>query len=407
MMPNVYQELDELAKRTKEAKLIAIRGMSHNAPQQVMRERQNLKHAAFWGSPVYSVEGEEFSIGNKVYRGVGFLGYWMYAEEMVDAWCCYFTTPKGIKLDIDKTPLKERDYILHPLCLDGGFFVPKDGGLQFLDDGHIIMLSQSGLFSGGGGNAAARKAWDSYREALIMAQRHAQKASELSNQLVRYQQQLGMTRADNQALTKEMHEYQDKCRQARVAYDKFLVEKEALIDMVDALHEENGSLRSNLGVKLANVDKHINEILRFVHVNVLDDSARANLSDHPRVSQQRKKETLEGLYKEKIISDGEITEENKAIRKENEELSKEVATLKEKMVQAENTFEIQRKKLAEAEAMARAKKTPLGEWVQMKTKGQTPQQETPPAPEQEEPEPEEPEESEGEEEGEDEEDAER
>lgn len=309
---HISEELDRI-KRICEAQAVkSMQTLVQEMPRSVMRERVDLSQMIFYGAPVISVEGEEYQMGAKIYRNVGFLGYWVMFEEMMDGWRLWFTTPEGMRFDTRGIPIKNQDYILHPLCAGGEYIVPKDGGITILDEGRLILISRTGLLRGEGGWALAQKYANKYREMLVHYQMKSQRVEEISQHINRVEEQNMQVEAEKLALIQVLRDVQNKYRLVQTNYNRFLVEKEALISQLRGMHEINSNLRVNMEQTLADLQKQIDDILTFVETEAIEDSLRASLTAYPKVVEAKAKK-VKRKWKSEGISDTE--EEDEALKR--------------------------------------------------------------------------------------------
>lgn len=288
---------DADAQRTLTSKSL-ISGM-HKSP---MRERMEYQNCQFYGATVVSVEGENFWQGAYQQRGAGFLGYWISMEEVLDAWRVYFAPPGGMRFDSRGVPIKNQDFVLHPLCANGDFLVPKKGGIAFLDDGHLILLSKSGLFRGEGGWEIAQEYQAKYREILNENSSLSMRLEQVESELDGAQQTLSESEIQRMAAFDVMKDQQLKYGRTMTAYNRFLVEKDALMAQLDAMHQINSNLKQNLRTTTANLAKQVDDILCLVEGQAIDDSLRAQKSPYPKIMNEKVRQIREKWEQEGIIA---------------------------------------------------------------------------------------------------------
>ena len=297
------RELERIQKIAESQGIRAMKSILSGMPNKVMRERLEFQQMIFYGAPVISIEGEEFQQGARVYRNVGFLGYFINMEEFVDSWRLWFTTPTGMKFDRRGYPIKNEDYVLHPLCADGQFVVPKDGGITLLDDGNLILVSRTGLLRGEGGWALAQKYAQRWRELMVAYQQKSSRIEELSQYVDQINSENSRLQAEKNALLEIVRDVQAKYRLVMTNYNRFLVEKDTLMAQLRGMHDVNANLRQNLETTCANLQKQIDDILTIVDTEAIEDSLRANLSIYPKIPiektmQMKKKWRDSGIIEE-------------------------------------------------------------------------------------------------------------
>lgn len=339
----ILEELEKIKNISKAQSIRSIKSVFEGMSRTVMRERLEFQQMIFYGSPVISVEGEEFQQGIRTYRNVGFLGYFINMEELIDSWRLWFTTPTGMKFDRRGYPIKNQDYVLHPLCAEGQYIVPKDGGINLLDDGNLILVSRTGLLKGEGGWALAQKYAQRWRELMVAYQQKSMRVEELSQHIERLDEYRVKVEAEKNAILEILKDTQAKYRLVMTNYNRFIVEKDTLMAQLRGMHEINENLKHNLEVTCTNLQKQINDILTIVDTEAIEDSLRASLSSYPKISEEKYNRLRRKWEEEGIIdkTSDEKDEEINMLKQKIEELKKELQETKQHMGEQIQTEDIE------------------------------------------------------------------
>lgn len=277
------------------------------------------------GAYVVSVEGEEYEVGNQVVEGRAFLGRLIGVERTFGGYLLYFSHGNEGWDEIGERRGRPR-HTLHPLCVDGGFFVPEDG-IKVLDAGNLILVSKYGIFGASGYSELA----DQYRQRYMQVY---QAYVDLKNE---YEQKIGQLNAlmhENETLKASREHWLwmagEITQRYQMLYDmyvKFRSEYEGVVAMLDKMEDVDSSLKETIKYELSMVDKRITDMLQLFEHFKIDESMRSKLIGVPKIT-----DDMRNYYKNKILKKtgmGTMTE----LDNELENKEKEVEQLKQQLQQ--------------------------------------------------------------------------
>lgn len=319
--------LDKIRKEAESQKVLMTKTITSGSYKSPMRERMSLQNGTFYGATVVSVEGESFWQGAYLQRGAGFLGWWVSMEEVMEEWRIFFTTPNGMRFDSRGVPVKNQDFTLHPLCAEGTFIVPKNGGIVILDDGHLILLSKSGLFRGAGGWELAQEFQAKYRDIFGAYQMQGMRIDQLAKQLDTAQECFSEAEAQRDGVLAIVKDVQLKYGRVMTSYNRFQVEKDTLIAQLDAMHQVNQNIKLGLRSTCANLAKQVDDLLSFIETQHIEDSIRAHKSQHPKIMDEKKSMMKDQWGHEGVVKPTNVEKAVSAIGEAVQEMGEQVERL--------------------------------------------------------------------------------
>jgi hypothetical protein len=276
------------------------------------------------GAWVIIAEGEEWEWGNQKFKRQAIVGHFYKAVEMSGGQIrVQFSTIDGATT---KDGRWRREWDEHPLSAQmGGFIVPKRGGFAVMNDGWVIILSKYGILAG-------KNAWEFAEECrnFLFKERarvqHLQEEVEDRNAQIQTLEEEAMTiGVERDALYNEMKDIRSSLILAQHTVNRLNALKDSLMTEIENWQDLDSFRRTYLSKMATDINKAIEGILMYVSSQKIDESLRAGMSEHPRITEAIKQNMMQELQRHGIASKTEQEKEMERLKKQVEQLSDQVS----------------------------------------------------------------------------------
>jgi len=252
------------------------------------------------GAWVISAEGEGWREGLNATEGRGKLGRFYKSEEFNELVKVTFTKPNGLYVGDSTVLLPMNKRIQHPLS-KAGFYVPKEGGYITLDDGWLLIVSRTGIFTGKGGWGKARELHDKYTYEVANNQNLMDRIHALTTQLNHTEAQLMIMSASREDYQLWGQEQQEKFRHAWDVLAKLRDQISSLNSQMEGLQWTNIHQENTIKENLKNMDILARELRTFVQDDHMLETMKQASSRLPELSVNQTNGLKDRLRKTGII----------------------------------------------------------------------------------------------------------
>ena len=309
-----------------------IKGISQEAISSLNRE--NFEKEQFGslmaraGARVFSVEGDSWEEGLNNIDNRGFLGYFVKADEMIAGWRVWFD--KTYYFPGTKRPLPKSRRIKHPLSVNG-YYVPREGGINVVDNGKTIYLSRTGIFSGQGGWSIARKYRKDVIECEIKYQQLSDHNQHTTSQLNHMETALLRQSVSKDDMVIQMMKYQTDMINARDTVVHLRGNMLSLQSQLESITSIKGHQEHVIKTLISQCNQQLNDISAFVMNERIFQALTLAGSKAPDVTDKLVQKMKEGWEKRGIIPEDKVTKELQEIRERSLKQDQQLKDLKEEL----------------------------------------------------------------------------
>lgn len=276
------------------------------------------------GAWVIIAEGEDWEWGNQKFKRQAIVGHFYKAVELSGGQLrVQFSSIDGAT---SKDGRWRREWDEHPLSAQrGGFIVPKRGGFAVMNDGWVIILSKYGILSG-------KNAWDFAEECRNFlfkergrVQRLQEEVEDRNAQLQTLEEEQMTIGVERDALLNEMKDIRSSLILAQHTVNRLNALKDSLMTEIENWQDLDSFRRTYLSKMATDINKAIEGILMYVSVQKIDESLRAGMSEHPRITEAIKQGMMNELQKQGIATKTAQEKEVETLKRQVDNLSQQMA----------------------------------------------------------------------------------